>query len=96
MLGMYAVGRNWISEAEMMQLVAVIIGIGGVIWGAYVNTDKALVQAASSVPAGPGLRTVVSTSPELAAATPNESNIVSIGASKEAIVEASKPEVKPT
>lgn len=79
-VGTYAVARGWIGQNEMMQLVALAIGIGGVIWGAYVNTNKSIAQAAAAIPG-----TVIVSTPELAKATPNESNIISSNSSKEAI-----------
>lgn len=71
-VGMYAVAKGWISQSDMMQFVALVLAVGGAVWGWYVNRDKALVQAAAAVPG-----TVVVTTPALAAATPDQNNIVS-------------------
>jgi hypothetical protein len=79
-VGMYAVAKGWISESDMMQFVALLLAIAGAVWGWYVNTNKALVQAAAAVPG-----TVVVTTPDLARATPNESNIVSHNSGPQAI-----------
>jgi hypothetical protein len=79
-VGMYAVAKGWISESDMMQFVALLLAIGGAVWGWYVNTNKSLVQAAAAIPG-----TVVVTTPALANATPNESNIVSNNSAPQAI-----------
>lgn len=70
-IAMYAVAKGWISQSDAMQLVALLLAVGGAVWGWYVNRDKALVQAAASVPG-----TVVVTNADLAKSTP-ENNIVS-------------------
>lgn len=76
-IALYAAGRGWISENAAMQIVAVALLIGQALWGAWINRDKALVQAAAATPG-----TTVVTTPALAAATPEQENIMSAAAVK--------------
>lgn len=48
--GGLAVGKGWISEELMTQIVGAIIGIGGILWGVKVNTKTALVQSVNAMP----------------------------------------------
>lgn len=72
----WLVKRGWLGESDALTLMPAIILLPSLAWGWWVNRDKALLQSAASVPAGPGLKTVIITSPEFAKDTP-ENNIVS-------------------
>lgn len=71
----YLVNKGIIAPGDAVALIAqigpVFIGAGALIWGWWVNRNKALVQAAAAIP-----NTVVVTEHALAASTP-EPNIVS-------------------
>ena len=74
----FLAAKGYISSNEVGNIAALVLTIAGAIWGFYVNTPKAILQAAAEIPAGPsGQKTVVVTSPELAKATPDQNNIVS-------------------
>lgn len=85
-LGSMAVALGWISPEKANAVVTNILAIvgplmilGGIVWTAFANTEKALVQSAAAIPG-----TVVVTTPDLAVATP-ERNIVSNETAKEKI-----------
>ena len=48
--GGIAVGKGWISNELMIQIVGAIISIGGVLWGVKSNTSTALVQSVEALP----------------------------------------------
>lgn len=73
----WMVKRGYLGESDAGALAPALILLPSLFWGWWVNRDKALVQAAAAVVGADGKKTVVVTSPELAAATPNENNIVS-------------------
>lgn len=64
--GGFIVAKGWISAEALPGIVGAIITIGGVVWGAFNRTEKAIVASAANVPG-----TVVVTTPELAAAVPS-------------------------
>ena len=68
----YMVRKGWIGAEDSAVLLPGLILIPALIWGWWNNRNKALVHSAANVPG-----TVVVTSPELAAATPDQNNIVS-------------------
>lgn len=68
----WMVRRGWIGSEDSALLLPGIIVLPALVWGWWNNRNKALVQSAANVPG-----TVVVTSPELAAATPDQNNIVS-------------------
>lgn len=70
-VGMYAVAKGWISQSDLTNYIALILAVGGAVWGWYVNTPKALVQATAAIPG-----TTVVTAPDIADAAP-EHNVVS-------------------
>lgn len=83
-LGSIAVALGWISPEKSNLLISNILAvigpimiIAGIVWTAVANTQKAIMQSAAAVPG-----TVVITTPDLAAATPNETNIMSNKTSK--------------
>lgn len=66
-----AVNKGWLTQSDMATLLPAIVLVPSLLWGYWVNRNKALVQSAAGVPG-----TVVVTTAELAHATP-ENNIVS-------------------
>lgn len=77
-LGSMAVALGWISPEKANTLISNILAVigplmilGGIVWTAIANTQKAIAQSAAAIPG-----TVVVTTPELAKSTP-EGNIVS-------------------
>ncbi len=45
----FAVGKGWIPSDMAGTLVTIVVSIGSVIWGLWVNTPKALETAAAKV-----------------------------------------------
>jgi hypothetical protein len=83
LLVMWLVLRGSLSEGDaerytviITDFIAAAVALIAAAWGWWVNRDKALVQSAANVVDADGKRTVIVTSPELAAAT-TETNIVS-------------------
>lgn len=77
------VKKGYLGESEAATLVPAIVLLPSIIWGYYVNSNKALLQSAANVPG-----TVIVTTPTLAKDTPAEKNIVSNEATKERIAAA--------
>lgn len=46
----YAVSRGWLTSADVAPLASVAIGLGGVIWGAYVNRKASILASAAAIP----------------------------------------------
>lgn len=69
--------KGYISSGEVANYAALLLGLLGALWGWYVNTPKAILQAAAEVPGAGGKQTLIVTSPELASATPGQNNILS-------------------
>lgn len=69
--------KGYIASGEIANYAALILGIAAAVWGWYVNRPKAIAQAAAELPG-----TVLVTTPALAAATPDQSNIVSNSSNK--------------
>lgn len=80
-LATWLVQKGYLGASDAAQFIAAIVGLGAMGWGAWVNRDKALVQAAATVP-----NTTVVTEHAVAVATP-EPNIVS-AAVKEVVSKA--------
>ena len=73
-----AVSAGWLSQADSAQLLPALIVLPALAWGWYNNRDKALLQSAGNVvDPKTGKPTIIVTSPEMAAATPGQNNIVS-------------------
>lgn len=68
----YASQKGWITTSDVATLAPAIVAIAGFGWGWWVNRPKAIAMSAASIPG-----TTVVTTPDLAAATPDHSNIVS-------------------
>lgn len=73
-----AVSAGWISQADSAQLLPALIILPALAWGWWNNRDKALIQSAGNV-VDPKTNkpVIIVTSPEMAAATPGQNNIVS-------------------
>lgn len=68
----YFASKGWITPGEVAGYATLVLGLLGAIYGWWVNRPKAIVQSAAALPG-----TIVVTTAALAAATPDESNIVS-------------------
>jgi hypothetical protein len=69
---MYAVGRGWILSSDVAPLVALGLAAVSAGYAVVVNRNTNLAKQAGSIP-----NTTVVTTPEIAAATPQQPNIVS-------------------
>ena len=49
--GGIAVGKGWIGQELMVQIVGAVVGIIGVLWGVKVNTEASLVASVTAIPA---------------------------------------------
>ena len=73
-----AVSAGWLSQADSAQLLPALIILPALAWGWWNNRDKALLQSAGNViDPKTNKPTIIVTSPEMAAATPGQNNIVS-------------------
>ena len=68
----WAVAKGLITTADVAPFASAALAIAGAGYGWWVNRPKAIVQSAAALPG-----TTVVTTPDLAAATPNQTNIVS-------------------
>lgn len=68
----WAVSKGYITTADVAPFAGAAIAAAGAFYGWWVNRPKAIVQSAAALPG-----TTVVTTPDLAAATPNQQNIVS-------------------
>ena len=48
--GGFVVARGWISETLMLEIVGVIVTIGGGIWAMFNKTSNAIVASAAALP----------------------------------------------
>lgn len=78
----WMVKRGWIGESDVATLLPAVVLLPAIVWGWWVNRDKALVKSAANVEG-----TVVVTSPGLASSIPN-ANVVSNDAPKMTITAA--------
>lgn len=67
----WASTKGYVTPSQVAEYAPLIVGIIAVVLGYWFNTDTSLVQKAAAVPG-----TTVVTTPEIAAATPNEANVV--------------------
>lgn len=84
----WMVTKGWLGESDAAQLLPALVIVPAIAYGWWNNRNKALLQAAASVPG-----TVVVTTPALALATPESKNIVSSALSQNAIAAAVTKEV---
>ena len=68
----WAVGKGFITNADVAPIAGALLALAGAGYGWWVNRPKAIVQSAAALPG-----TTVVTTPDLANATPNQANIVS-------------------
>jgi hypothetical protein len=76
----WCVRKGYLGEGDAATLAPAIVLLPSLAWGWWNNRPKALVQSAAALPG-----TVVVTTPDLAKATPNESNIISNENAKDSI-----------
>lgn len=48
--GGFVVARGWISETLMLELVGVVLTVGGGIWAMFNKTSGAIVASAAALP----------------------------------------------
>lgn len=68
----YAVAKGYVPQAMSADLIQLLVIGAGLAWGWYVNRPVAIMESATAIPG-----TKVVTTPDLAAATPANPNIVS-------------------
>lgn len=68
----WAATRGYITSADVATISAAVLAVIGAAYAWWINRPKAIAQAAANIP-----NTTVVTTPALAAATPETSNIVS-------------------
>lgn len=68
----YAAAKGWIASTDVAGLATLILAILGAVYAFYVNRNTNLAKQAAAIP-----NTTVITTPEIAKATPDQSNIVS-------------------
>lgn len=68
----WAVSKGYITTADVAPFAGALLAFAGAAYGWWVNRPKAIVQSAAALPG-----TTVITTPDLAAATPKQDNIVS-------------------
>ena len=74
----WMVNKGWMGQADAVTLTPALILLPALAYGAWVNRDKALIQSAGNVIDPKTCKpTIIVTSPEMAAATPDQNNIVS-------------------
>ena len=69
--------KGWISTAQAAEFMPLLLAVITAVYGWWITRDKAILQNAAAVPG-----TVVVTTPELSAATPDQNNIVSSSETK--------------
>lgn len=75
--GGVAVGKGWISEQLMMQIVGAIIAIAGIAWGVAINTKSSLIARVDSIPeVGGVVMKPTAAGDALAARIPSETVVV--------------------
>lgn len=74
----WMVTKGWLGQSDAATLLPALVLLPALAWGYWNNRDKALIQSAANVvDPNTGKKVVIVTSPELAAATPDQNNIVS-------------------
>jgi hypothetical protein len=74
----WMVTKGWLGASDSAVLLPAVILLPSIAYGAWVNRDKALIQSAGNVVDPKTCKpTIIVTSPEMAAATPDQNNIVS-------------------
>jgi len=73
----WLVKKGYLGESDAATLAPAIVLLPALAWGWYNNSNKSLLQSAANVVGDDGKKTVIVASPELAAATPDQQNIIS-------------------
>lgn len=73
----WMVKKGWLGESDAAALTPALVLLPSLMWGWWNNRDKALLQSAANVVGEDGKRTLIVTSATMAAATPENTNIVS-------------------
>lgn len=68
----YLASKGYITSADVANLATMIVTILGAVYAYYINRNTNLAKQAASIPG-----TTIITTPEIAAATPDLSNVVS-------------------
>lgn len=68
----YLTTKGYITASQAADFSPLVLGIGAAIYGWWVNKNEKLATQAASLPG-----TTVVTTPEIAAATPNNPNVIS-------------------
>lgn len=77
MLLSWCVKKGYLGESDAATLTPALILLPSLAWGWWNNRNTALLQSAASVIGPDGKPTIIVASPEMAAATPAQTNIVS-------------------
>jgi len=72
----HCVKKGWIGESDSATLLPALVLLPSLIWGWYVNRNKALIQAAANTVDDEGRKPIIVSSPEMAKSNP-ETKIVS-------------------
>ncbi len=48
--GGFVVAKGWISETLMLEIVGVIVTVGGAVWAMFNKTDSSIVASAAALP----------------------------------------------
>lgn len=83
----WLVARGFITSADVANYATLALAIIAAFYGWWQNRPKAIIQSAAAILGDDGKRTVVVTSPKMAAST-QENNIVSNKAPKNSVSDA--------
>lgn len=73
----WLVNKGWLGQSDAATLLPALVLLPSIAYGAWNNRDKALLQSAANVvDPKTGQKTLIVTSSDLAAATPENNNIV--------------------
>jgi hypothetical protein len=68
--GGFVVAKGWISETVMLEIVGVIITIGGAVWAMFNKTSNSIVNSAAALPEVQSIKLEPSAPSSMIAATP--------------------------
>ena len=69
--GGFVVAKGWVSETVMLEIVGVIITIGGAVWAMFNKTSNSIVNSAAALPEVQSIKLEPSAPSSMIAATPN-------------------------
>lgn len=80
----WMVKKGWLGESDVAALVPALVALPAIAYGWWNNQDFKLLQKAANVPnpEAPNGKTIIVADPALAAATPDQNNIVSSATTK--------------